>query len=119
MKHRGIGMILWDLSATGFHYIPEILHRSPRNGTSRIARIEGLYLNKGELYLMEEDRSPVDINYFYNHNAEARPTVVTLSEDAAAQVLGAPDAAKGFTRQGALEEWLAIADCYLEALNEK
>lgn len=119
MKNRGIGMILWDLSTAGFHYIPEILHRSESKGTSRIARIEGLYLYDGEIYLIEEDRAPVSIDQFYNPDTEVPPTVVTLSEDAAVKTLGDPEAVKGYTQQGSLEEWLAIADCYFEALNEK
>ncbi len=119
MKNRGIGMILWDLSSAGFHYVPEILHRSQRKGTSRIARIEGLYLYNGEIYLIEEDRAPVSIDQFYNPDTEVPPTVVTLSEDAAVKTLGDPEATKGYTQQGSLEEWLAIADCYFEALNEK
>ena len=31
---------------------------------------------------------------------------------------GDPEKVKGYTTQGSLEEWLGIADCYFEALDE-
>ena len=55
---------------------------------------------------------------FYDPDREVKPAVVTLTPDRAAKALGDPDREKGYTRQGTLEEWLAIADCYFEALAE-
>ena len=28
MEQKGIGAIIWDNATAGFHYIPEIIHRS-------------------------------------------------------------------------------------------
>lgn len=50
---------------------------------------------------------------FWNPDTEAAPTVVTLSEDIAVKDLGNPTRQAGFTRRGSLEEWMAVADCYL------
>lgn len=119
MREKGIGAILWDNATAGFHYIPEIAHRSDEKNKVRIARIEGLYRYDGELYLIEEDRAPVSVGKLYDPDTEMKPTVVTLSEDSAMRTLGNPEKTKGYTQQGSLEEWLAIADCYYEALNEK
>lgn len=119
MREKGIGAILWDNATAGFHYIPEIVHRSDEKNKVRIARIEGLYRYDGELYLIEEDRAPVSVAKLYDPDTEVKPTVVTLSEDSALRTLGNPEKTKGYTQQGSLEEWLAIADCYYEALNEK
>lgn len=119
MEARGIAAILWNNASTGFHFIPEILHTSSKDPSkTRVARIMGLYRYGGTLYLIEEDRAPVDFNDFWNRDTEAAPTVVTLSEDIAVKDLGDPEAVKGYTTQGSLEEWAAIADCYFEALNE-
>lgn len=119
MEARGIGAIIWDNSTAGFHQLPEILHVSTRTGKERVARIEGLYNYEGEVYLIEEDRADVNIDNFYNKNTEVKPTVVTLSPDMAVKSLGNPDDERGYTRQGSLEEWTVITDCYYEALAEQ
>ena len=119
MLDRGLGAIIWDNSSAGFHQLPEIEHISTRTGKERVARIEGLYLYDNEIYLIEEDRAHVNIDDFYNPDSEVKPTVVTLTPDMAAKALGDPDSAKGFTRQGSLEEWMVITDCYYEALAEQ
>lgn len=118
MATREIGAIIWDNSTAGFHQIPEIEHISTRTGKERVARITGLYAYKDTLYLIEEDRAGVSVDNFYNHNTEVKPTVVTLTEDMAVKSLGDPDEERGYTRQGTLEEWLVITDCYFEALTE-
>lgn len=119
MDARGFGAIIWDNSTAGFRQIPEILHISTSTGKERVARIEGLYCYGGEVYLIEEDRADVGIDNFYDHNTEVKPTVVTLSDDMARKALGNPDEERGYTRQGTLEEWTVIADCYYEALAEQ
>ena len=118
MATRGIGAILWDNSTADFEMIPEIVHVSEKDGHERVARIMGLYSYDGTLYLIEEDRAPVNFNDFYNHDSEVKPVVVTLSEDTARRELGDPEKVKGYTTQGRLEEWPGIADCYFEALDE-
>lgn len=119
MKEKGIGAILWDNSRVGFHFIPEILHKSETKDKERVARIMGLYHYDGVLYLVEEDRAPVSFSDFYTEGVDVPPVVVTLTEDVAVKDLGDPAKVKGYTTQGSLEEWLSIADCYFEALNEK
>lgn len=118
MKARGFGAIIWDNSTAGFHQLPEIVHLSPEDGRESTIRITGLYLYNGEIYLMEEDKVDVSIDDFYDHDTEVKPTVVTLSTDMATKSLGNPDEQRGYTRQGTLEEWLVITDCYFEALTE-
>lgn len=119
MKQKGIGAIIWDNATAGFHFIPEIIHRSDDKNKVRVARIMGIYDFDDRLFLIEEDRAPVTINKLYDPDTEVRPTVVTLSEDSARRILGDPEKVKGYTTQGTLEEWLTIADCYFEALNEQ
>ena len=118
MDTRGIGAMIWDNSSAGFHQIPEVIVISPENGKERTARITGLYRYNDEVYLMEEDMVGVSIEDFYNRDTEVRPTVVTLSTDMAIKSLGNPDEERGYTRQGSLEEWLVVTDCYFEALAE-
>lgn len=118
MEDRGIGAIIWDNSSAGFHQLPEIVHHSEEKDKTRVARITGIYLFKGGLYLIEEERSDVSVDRFYNPDTEVKPTVVTLTPDRAAEELGDPDAEKGYTQQGSLEEWLTVADCYFEAIAE-
>ena len=118
MADRNIGAIIWNVQTAGFHYIPEIVHHSPDKDKTRVARITGLYAYEGELYLIEEDRSGVSVDEFYDPSTEVKPTVVTLTPAKAAEHLGDPDSRKGFTLQGTLEEWLTVADCYFEALAE-
>ena len=116
MEARNIGAILWNNATAGFHYIPAVV---VRNGDkAKVVRIMGLYRYDGEVYLIEEDKAGVDINNFYNEDTEVPPVVVTLTESVAEGDLGNPTERPGFTTQGSLEEWTAIADCYFEALNE-
>jgi len=118
MESRNIGAIIWDLATAGFHYIPEIVHHSMEKDKTRVARIIGIYAYEGEPYLIEEGRSPISVDEFYNPDSEVKPTVVTLTPDKARIELGNPQGVKGFTLQGSLEEWLSVADCYFEALAE-
>lgn len=119
MADREIGAVIWDNSTAGFHQIPEIVHHSEKDpGKTRVARVMGLYSYSGVLYLIEEDRAPVHFDDFWNRDTEAAPTVVTLSEDIAVKDLGDPEKVKGYTTQGSLEEWMVIADCYFQALNQ-
>lgn len=119
MKSREIGAILWDNKTAGFHYIPEATVTDAKTGGSKVIRIMGLYLYNGDIYLVEEDAAPAELTNFYTHGVEVPPTVVTLTEDMARNQFGDPNGEKGFTRDATDEEWLAIADCYFEALNEK
>ncbi len=120
MKSRGIGAIIWNNATAGFHYIPEVVcHKKDDPTKTRVATVMGLYRYNDVLYLIEEDRAPITFDDFWDPDTEAAPTVVTLSEDIAGKDLGDPEAVKGFTTQGTLEEWTAVADCYFEALAEK
>lgn len=118
MEERNMGAIIWDLARAGFHYVPEIVHHSLEKDKTRVARVTGLYACGDGLWLIEEDRSPVSVDAFYNPGSEVRPTVVTLTPDKARIELGDPEDVEGFTLQGSLEEWLTVADCYFEALAE-
>lgn len=119
MKSRGIGAIIWDNETAGFPYLPEVVCHSKKDPEkSRVATIMGLYRYNGVLYLIEEGRAPIKFSDFWNPDTEAAPTVVTLPEDEAIKELGDPEAVKGYTTQGTLEEWTAIADCYYQALNQ-
>ena len=119
MKSRDIAAIIWNNATAGFHFKPEILHKSTKDPSkTRVAEIMGLYAYDGKLYLIEEGRAPIKFDDFWNRDTEAAPTVVTLTEDAAKEKLGDPEAVKGYTTQGSLEEWTAIADCYFQALTQ-
>lgn len=118
MKAREIGAIIWSVADAGFHYIPEIKVTDAEKGTARTARVTGLYLYKDEVYAIEEDLSGISPDQFYRVGVDVPPVVVTLSELKADELIGVPSESKGFTTQGTLEEWVAIADCYFEALNE-
>lgn len=118
MRARGIGAVIWDLSTVGFQYIPEIVHVSADKQKTRVARVTGLYSYNGTLYIIEEDRADVSVDSFYDRDTEVKPSVVTLSEDKAEKELGDPEAVKGYTTQGSVDEWLTIADCYFQALSE-
>ena len=119
MKGRGIGAVIWNNATAGFPYQPEILHHSLKDPSkTRVAEIMGIYRYEDTLYLIEENRAPVKFDDFWNRDTEAPPTVVTLSEDVARKDLGDPESVKGYTTQGSLEEWTAIADCYFRALNQ-
>lgn len=118
MKEKGIGAVLWDNSRAGFHFIPEVVCGDGGSATQRVVRVMGLYRYNGTLYIVEEDKAPVDFKDFYTPGVDVPPVVVTLTEDVASRDLGVPGEERGFTTLGTLEEWLAIADCYFEALNE-
>lgn len=119
MKSRDIAAIIWNNATASFHFKPEILHKSKKDPSkTRVAEIMGLYAYQGTLYLIEEGRAPIKFDDFWNRDTEAAPTVVTLTEDAAKEKLGDPEAVKGYTTQGSLEEWTAIADCYFQALTQ-
>lgn len=119
MKERGIGAILWDNATAGFQYIPEINLAEDEAEQPDCSRIMGLYRYDDTLYLIEEDKSHIDFNEFYDEDTEVKPSVVTLTETIAQKDLGNPTEEKGYTTEGSLEEWLTIADCYFEALNEE
>lgn len=119
MQSRGIGAILWDNSTAGFDYIPEINLADDDAEMPDTSRIMGLYAYDGTLYLVEEDKAHVNLDDLYNPDTEVKPSVVTLSPDSADKLLGNPSEKQGFTTDGSLEEWLAIADCYYQALNEE
>ena len=118
MAERGIAAIIWDVEEAGFHYIPEVELPDSTEEDPKVSRIIGLYSFEGKLYLILET---ADLNFdeFYNPDTEVRPTVVTLSADLAAKYLGDPKGREGFDPDGDLEEWLAVADCYFEALAEE
>lgn len=118
MVARGIGAIIWNVADAGFHYIPEIL-LSDKDGKPVTARITGLYHYNDTLYAIEEDVANVSVEHFYTPGVDVPPVVVTLSEDKAREHLGDPADSKGYTSAGSLEEWVAIADCYFEALAEE
>ncbi|MDE7159580.1 MAG: hypothetical protein K2O24_01855 [Muribaculaceae bacterium] len=114
MESRQIGAILWDNATAGFHYIPVATLPS-----GKVVNITGLYHYGDDLYLVEEENPRADINNYYNHDTEVKPTVVCLSDTVARGDLGNPGEEDGFTLDASMEEWLAIADCYFEALAEK
>lgn len=119
MENRGIGAILWNNATAGFPYIPEVLLSSQKDkDENQVTCIMGMYDFEGTLYLIEEDRSKIKFDDFWNHDTEAPPTVVTLSEDVAVKEFGDPKLARGFTTVATLEEWTAIGDCYFQALNQ-
>lgn len=119
MKTREIAAIIWDNSRAGFPFQPEILHHSTKDPSkTRVAVIMGLYAYEDVLYLIEQGRAPVKFDDFWDRDTEAAPTVVTLTEDIAREKLGDPNAVKGYTTEGSVEEWTAIADCYFRALNQ-
>lgn len=118
MAERGIAAILWDVDEAGFHYIPEVPLPDYTEENPNVARVTGLYSYGNELYLILET-ADVNMNEFYNPDTEVRPTVITLSADLASKYLGDPKDDKGYDCDGDLEEWLAVADCYFEALAEE
>lgn len=114
MIDRNMAAIIWDLASAGFHYIPSV---TLENG--KVVRITGLYVADNDLYLIDEECKRANIDNFYDPDTEVRPTVVCLTPNVAPGDLGNPSEEDGFTRAGSLEEWLVVADCYFEALNEK
>ncbi|MDE5653563.1 MAG: hypothetical protein K2G75_04665 [Muribaculaceae bacterium] len=118
MQQRKIGAIFWDNSTAGFHYVPEVNLAADDAEMPDSVRIMGLYCYNGVLYLIEEDKARIDFEDFYDADSEVRPSVVTLTPTVARKDLGDPTEEPGFTTAGSLEEWLTVADCYFEALNE-
>ena len=118
MDQRGIAAIIWDLEEAGFHFIPEVSLPDSTEEDPKVARVTGLYAYGGDLFLILET---ADLNFeeFYNPDTEVRPTVITLSADLASKYLGDPRKQEGYDSEGDLEEWLAVADCYFEALAEE
>lgn len=117
MKARGIGMILWDNAQTNFHYLPTVVER--KGAKADVLPVMGLYLYDGSVWLIEDvDDTPVKIDDFYNPATEVRPVAVTLSLHDAAERIGNPAGRPGLADGGSLEEWMAIADCYFQALND-
>lgn len=114
MESRQIGAILWDNATAGFRYLPVATLAS-----GKVVNISGLYHYADNLYLIEEDNPRADINRYYDRDSEVKPTVVCLSDTVATSDLGDPATEDGFTLDGSMEEWLAIADCYFQALAEK
>lgn len=118
MAQRNIAAIIWDVEEAGFHFIPEVTLPDSTEEDPKVTRVTGLYAYDGDLYLVLET-SDVEMTEFYNPDTEVRPTVVTLSSDLAAKYLGNPEGREGYDPDGDLEEWLAVADCYFEALAEE
>lgn len=118
MSERGIAAILWDVEEAGFRYIPEVPLPDYTEEDPKVAKVSGLYAYEGELYLILET-SDLDFEEFYDPDTEVRPTVITLSTDLASKYLGDPRGKEGYELDGDLEEWLAVADCYFEALAEE
>ncbi len=114
MLDRNMAAIIWDLSSAGFHYIPSV---TLENG--KVLRVTGLYVSGDQLYLIDEECKRANIDNFYDPDTEVRPTVVCLTPNVAPGDLGAPSEEDGFTQAGSLEEWMVVADCYFEALNEE
>lgn len=118
MAQRGIAAIIWDVEEAGFHFIPEVTLPDSTKEDPKVARVTGLYSYADDLYLVLET-ADIDFEEFYNPDTEVRPTVITLSSDLAAKYLGDPAGREGYDNEGDLEEWLAVADCYFEALAEE
>lgn len=114
MRERGIGAILWDLKQASFHFPPQVTASLP-DGNVATADVQGMYLYKGEIYLITE-KAKISTADFYNPDYEVPPVVVTLTESQAEKELGQPTEAEGFTTGGTIPEWLTLADCYFEAL---
>lgn len=117
MSARGMGAIIWNLREAGFHYLPEVTVTG-KHGTKTL-RVTGLRWENNTLYAIEEGVKKADISNFYTDGVDVPPVVVTLTPSVADVELGNPTRQEGYTTEGSTEEWLAIADCYFEALNEK
>lgn len=114
MAGKNIGAIIWDLSSAGFHYIPMATSES-----GQAIRVAGIYRYGDRLYLIDESNPRANMDLYYDRDTEVRPVVICLSPSVAPSDLGDPERSSGFTTQASDEEWVVIADCYLEALNEK
>ena len=119
MRQREIGAIIWNIAEAGFHYIPEIKLDDPCGGKPRTVRVTGLYLYKGALYATEEDAEGFNVRNYYTPGVDVPPVVVTLTPSVAGETLGTPSEEHGYTDEGTPEEWLVVADCYFEAINER
>lgn len=117
MKARELGAVIWDNASAGFHFIPELIINDPKTGKPRTVRVTGLYLFEDNVYAIEEDTG-INVRHFYTPGIDVPPTVVTLSPSKADEEFGMPTQEKGFTIEGSLEQWVAVADCYFEALAE-
>lgn len=119
MKARGIGAILWNVATAGFHQIPEVAMPDTKHPDKpNVETVMGLYNYNGKLYEILKDHVPYKFSDFWNHDTEAAPTVVTLSEDISIKDLGDPKGKPGYTDAGTLEEWMVVANAYFEALAE-
>ncbi len=116
MEAREISAIIWDNHTAGFHYVPEIVTGTDKDGNDVVCRVTGLYAFGDNLYAIEENAKGTDMADYYRHGVDVPPTVVTLGKDLAARELGNPVDNPDFTLKGTNPEWLAIADCYFEAL---
>lgn len=114
MKSRDIGVILWDNARAGFHY-PPVVSVSDSDGHTKVWEIHGIYRVDETLYLIGPGAA-VTVDRYYTKGVDTPPAVVTLNEDRAMRELGIPNMGRGYTRQGDVQEWLTIADCYFEAL---
>ncbi len=119
MKQRGYAAIIWNNATADFHYIPEIVVGHLKNGSDIVVRVTGLLADGDKLYAIEEGAPGADISNYYNAETDVAPVVVTLTAKTAARMLGDPADSDKFTTAGSNEEWLVIADCYFEALNER
>ena len=118
MEHRGIGAVVWDVEDAGFHYLPEVSLPTDDPENPEVVGVTGIYACGGTLYLILEVKSGVSVDEFYDKENESRPAVVTLTPDKAVKSFGDPAGEEGFMSGGDLEQWLAVADCYFEALAE-
>ena len=118
MDDRDIDAIIWNIAQAGFHFIPEI-KLPDRDGRPHTVRVTGIYRYEDKLYAIEEDVADIHPDQFYTPGVEVPPIVVTLTRDKAREILGDPETRPGFTTEGTTLEWLAIADCYFEALAEE
>ena len=119
MRVRDIGAIIWNNGEAGFHFIPEVVVGQDKDGKDIVKRITGLYSYRNDLYAIEEGTPGTEITNFYTKGVDVPPVVVTLTKDMAEHELGDPRKEEGYTRAGSGSEWLTIADCYFEALNER
>ena len=117
MENRELGAIIWNLATAGFHYLPE-LSVPGKNGETETIRVTGLRLADGKIFAIKEGLEDADISNFYTPEIDVPPVVVTLTPSMARETLGNPEGKQGSYTGGTTEEWLAIADCYFEALNE-
>ncbi len=113
-QHRRDNM---GLARAGFHYVPEIVHHSLEKDKTRVARVTGLYACGDGLWLIEEDRSPVSVDAFYNPGSEVRAYGgYAHSRQGPHRTRRSGGGRGGLHASGSLEEWLTVADCYFRGL---